>query len=566
MRLFDIISTRFDNFDNTVRSYLQKAMSSIGVNYKSSQVFGLLLNAIKGVMQNAMFYIEDAFTEQNIFTAVRKKSVFNLAKISGYTPFYGQAAAGVVTISAINGAVYQSGSGSSSTRIYISDGAQLRDTSTGLVYTIMSPVDDYVIDLSKPSAAHEFKIVEGSYSYAQFTASGILFETFDVGVSGLWDSGYVEVTVNGEKYDILRSLYDAGPEDNACVVTNGYDSLFSVCFGDGTYGKRLAEGDTVRVKYLKHNGSAGNVSDDNVKSGRFIFDTMLNDSAGNYADGSKYLIIDVTSPITGGTDADTISEVRAGVGVSDSGAYVTPASFRLFLKRFSFIGWCDVMTEPGSLAVTALCMKNTDNIITNTLDYYNISDSDMLLTDYEKTMVQTAMENSGKMFAGGSFSVADPVIRHFAAVCYVKPSSSVTDRKSVTERVRTVFADYFMSIKQSTLFISKSDIISKIMSSCSDAITAFDFDFISAVNESAYKNGYYIKYKETADGSYAPVQCPYEPDNTALMDSFGNIQMDAPIETAVLRGGFKYYADKTGDAASRSDSVTITDAVQVYYI
>lgn len=565
MRLFDIISTRFDNFDNTVRSYLQKAMSSIGVNYKSSQIFGLLLNAIKGVMQNAMFYIEDAFTEQNIFTAVRKKSVFNLAKISGYTPFYGQAAAGVVTISAINGAVYQSGSGAPTTKLYISDGAKLRDTSTGLVYTIMSPVDDYVIDLSKPNAPHEFKIAEGGYEYAQFTASGFLFETFDVGVAGLWDSGYIEVTVNGEECDILRSLYDAGPDDNACAVMNGYDSLFSLCFGNGVYGKCLEEGDTVRVKYLKHNGSIGNVDNDNVKEGRFVFDTMLKDSAGNYADASKYLTIDISSPITGGTDADTISEVKAGVGITDNGAYVTPASFRLFLKRFNFIGWCDVMTTAGSLAVTALCLKNTDNLISEPSDYYNLSDNDMLLTDYEKTMVKTAMENSGKMFAGGSFDVTDPVIRHFAVVCYIKLASSATERKSVTERVRAAFASYFMSIKQSALFISKSDIISKIMDACSDVITAFDFDFISEANETAYKNGYYIKYNETQDGSYIQAQCAYEPDNTALIDSFGNIQLSAKIEVPVLRAGFKYYPVKD-DSAVSADSVTITDAVQVYYI
>ncbi len=560
MRLFSIISTRFDNFDNTVKTYLQKAMSSIGVNYKSSQIFGVLLNAIKGVMQNAMFYIEDAFTEQNVFTAVRKKSVFNLAKISGYAPFYGQAASGIVTISAINGCA------ESSNKLYVSDGGALRDTVTGLVYTIMMPVDEYVIDVSKPNAPLELKVAEGSYEYAQFTATGIMFETFDAGVAGLWDDRYVSVEVNGEKCEIITSLYDAGPDDLTCVVTNGYDSLFSVCFGNGVYGKCLSEGDTVRVKYLKHNGSSGNVDETSASPGRFVFDTMVKNSAGEYTDASKYVNIEITAPISGGTNADTINEVRASMGVSSNRAYVSPGDFLAFLKRFSFIGRCDVITAAGSLKVTAVCMKNTNALISDTLDYYNVSKEDMTLTDYEKTIVKTAMENSGKMFAGASFEIADPVIRRFAAVCYVKLNQDATSRDSVTERVRRAFAEYFMAISGSARFIPKSDIISKVVTDCADVVASFDFDFISEANEQAYASGSFVKYKEASDGSRAPVVAAYEPDNTALIDSFGNIQLDSGIETVVLNAGFKYYPNKSDSARNSSDSFTITDAVQVYYI
>ena len=565
MRLFDVVATKFENFDDTMRSYLQKALASIGVNYKSSQIFGVLLNGIKGVMQNVMFYIEDAFTEQNVFTAVRKKSIFNLAKISGYTPYYGCAAVGTAVISVIAGNenVYSSGTNQVS-KLYISDGLQLRDTNTGLVYTISMPVDEYVVDVSKPLVQHEFKIIEGTYYYSQYTAAGYLFETFDVGVNGLWDDNYIQVTVNGEEYSRVASIYEASAGDKAYVLRNGYDSLFSVSFGNGTYGKCLSEGDTVRVKYLKHNGTSGNVALDNIYDGRFMFDTMVSDAKGNYVNAANYLNIEINNSVSGGSDADTIREVKNAIGAeSRSLVYVTPENFMLFMKRFPFVGWCNVVTKPNSLSVTGMCLKNTDNIVTDASDYYNITKDDLLLTDTEKEMMLSSLENSGKLFAGIQFSLEDPVVREFAAVCYVKLTGDTVNRDAATERIRNVFADYFMSISKSKLYIPKTAIIVKIMDSCSDIIESADFDFISETNETAYKNGYYTRYVQDKDGSFYTASAAYEPSSTVFIDDFGNIQLDSELETCLLHGGFKYYPDKNGSSA---DSVTLSHGVQVYFI
>ena len=69
MKLFNLMQTAYQNFDTTVNNYLSKVMNSLGMAGTHSQIFKLIFDGIKGVMQNAMFYIEDALTEQNIFTA-----------------------------------------------------------------------------------------------------------------------------------------------------------------------------------------------------------------------------------------------------------------------------------------------------------------------------------------------------------------------------------------------------------------------------------------------------------------------------------------------------------------
>ena len=96
MKLFNLMETAYNNFDNTVSNYLSKVMNTLGMNGSHSQVFKMIYDGIKGVMQNAMFYIEDALNEQNIFTATRKTSIYSLAKMSGYEPFYGSCASGTL--------------------------------------------------------------------------------------------------------------------------------------------------------------------------------------------------------------------------------------------------------------------------------------------------------------------------------------------------------------------------------------------------------------------------------------------------------------------------------------
>ena len=77
MKLFKLNQTTFENFDSSVNSYLSKAFSSLGIQYSDNQIFKVIFNGIKGIVQNIMVYIEDAFTEQNVETATRKKSLYS---------------------------------------------------------------------------------------------------------------------------------------------------------------------------------------------------------------------------------------------------------------------------------------------------------------------------------------------------------------------------------------------------------------------------------------------------------------------------------------------------------
>lgn len=561
MRLFDLISTNFENFDETVKTYLQKSLRSLGIEYSSSNIFGLILNVIKGVMQNAMFYIEDAFTEQNIYTAKRKKSIYNLAKISGYIPYYGTSATGTINVSSIAGQAIQltGGNTSISTKLYIKDGTQVRNNTTGIVYTIMLPVDEYIIDIAKPLVQHEFKIVEGVMSYASFTASGKAFETFSVGVNGLWDRNYMYVYVNNELWSEAGSIYDLSQYQKGYTITPGFESLFAVTFGNDIYGYQLKKGDTIVVKFLTHNGSSGNTSSDN-----FVFESMIFNSKGTAVNPNDYLLVNISNKVTGGTNADSIDTVKEAIGKdTQTNTYVTSENYELFLSRFSFVGWCSVFADSSNLLITGCCLRGLSSTSTST-DYFNIKAKNLYLTDHEKEIVTDTLDNSNKAFAGINFELIDPIIRQYSAIVYVKLEDNTASRDTVTEKIRNTFAEYFMSLSRSTKYIAKSALINKLITDIPDTFTSIEFDFISDEAETAFYNGYYTEYdykNENGSGKYVKINKNYEKDSTPGLDTFGNIELTSDLEFPLLTSGFKYYPDKS----SKTDSIVLQDAVMVYY-
>ena len=243
MKLFKVMETAFDNFDQSVRLYLQKTFDSVGYQYTHSQIFGVIFDGMKGIMQNIMFYIEDALNEQNIFTAYRKKSIYSLAKSSGYDAFYGSAASGIIlcTMQIANEL------DSKSTKVYIRNGCKLFNKANGMQYIINLPTDTYVIDISKPLITHEFSILQGKFGKSVFVSTGQVMETFHVNSTELFDREYIKVKVDGELWSMVPNLYDMTENSKEYILSIGYDNSFDIIFGNNVNGKKLEEGQTIEV-------------------------------------------------------------------------------------------------------------------------------------------------------------------------------------------------------------------------------------------------------------------------------------------------------------------------------
>lgn len=560
MKLFKIIQTSFDNFDKSVRDYLSKTFNNLGLEYTHNQIFGIIFDGIKGIMQNVMFYIEDAFTEQNIYTATRKKSFYSLAKISGYEPYYGSAATGNIIV---NTFVTNANVGNGTSKLFLQNGSIIKNKETGYNYIIMLPADSYIFDLSKPLVQHNLKIVQGVWSEGNFTGTGKNFETFSANTTDLFDKNYLEVYVNGEKFEQAACVYDMTENSKQFVCNVGFDNTFSIMFGNGIFGYRIQEGDSIKIRFIVHAGEDGNII--NISSPDWTIVSPLYNSYGNPLSADNYLNVKLATPVSGGTDADSIELVKNMIGYnSRSLVLANENNFKQFLKRFSFIGQTSIISEPNSLTIVASCLRNKTNEITEPEEYLELESKDLLITDREKEMVITALSNSNNTFTGMSFEFQDPIICKFAMICYVKIASTY-NRELTKTNIRNAVASYFMNLPENTQFISKSDIINTVTDADSN-IESFDFDFISELNENAYNDGYYIEYKQrVVNGVYKhiPTKIIYDKTNTPGLDQIGNIQLNSKLQIPLLHGDFYYYPNK--ESNDKSTSIK-TESIQVMFL
>ena len=560
MKLFKTIDTAYNNFDNTVKTYLQKTFGNLGMNYTHNQIFGVIYDGIKGVMQNAMFYIEDALTEQNIYTATRKKSIYNLAKISGYEPYYGSAATGTIVANTF----VTNTTNLSSTKVYVKDGTVLINKATGLSYTLMIPGDEYVFDISKPLVKHEFKIVQGTWKTSKFVGVGNNFETFNLNSTTLFDKQYIKVYVNGIEYKQVANIYDMSENGEEYSVSIGFDNSFDITFGNGVYGKKINEGDIVTVSFITHNGESGNISQNETIN--FSFESSCYNGYGNTINGNDYINLTLTAPISGGNDADSIDTVKKLIGYNSRSLVLASIdNFRMFLNRFSFIGRSNIFSESNSLTVTATCLANVTDKIQSPEEYLELNESDLLLNESQKQMIITTLDNSKRTFAGMKFEFQDPIIRKYAGICYVK-ITDLYNKDVIKTAIRNSIADYFMNLPENTIFIPKSDIIKKVIDDNSSLIESFDIDFISELNEQAFYNGSYEKYTQKLINGvykYVPTTTMYESNTSPGLDDYGNIQLNSNIEIPLFHGGFNYYPNK--DTNDKDTSIRL-DTLQILFI
>ena len=561
MKLFNIIDTSFQNFDATINKYLTKALNNIGIEYSNTQLFGVIFSGIKGVMQNMMFYIEDALTEQNALKATRKNSVYSLAKVSGYEAYYGSTATGIL----LGKSKINNGNPNKTTKIYIKNYSMLRNTYNGLSYAIILPTDTYVFDISKPLVTHEFKVVQGRFETFSYAAKGTILETIHLSSVELFDRNYIEVKVNGKTWTEASNLYDMTEEGTEYIISIGYDNAFDVIFGNGIYGKLLTEGDTVTVTYLKHNGELGNISS-NINS-EFEFSDLGTDSLGEPININNYMNLYVSTVISGGSNSDTIDFIKNMIG-SNSRSLVLASSdnFRLFFKRFSFVGYVNCWSESNSMTINAVCLTNVKSKVKSIEEYFALDTKDMLLNSEQKSMIINTLENSKKSFAGITLNFKDPIIRRYAFMCYVKADNNY-NKDLIKTSIYNTLGTYFMNLKDDTQFIAKSELVSEILDNC-EYIKSIELNIISEAAEEAYYKGSYIKYETKHSNGiyyYVPVKYMYEEGTYPGLDSYGNISVDSKMEIPILHGGFKYYHNKDLKSSSKIDSIRLKE-IEIYFI
>lgn len=539
MKLFSLLDTQYQKFTSSVKSYLSNVLSDYNISYGNSTVFGQIINVLGAVVQNIMLYIEDAFTEQNIYTAQRKKSIYGLAALSGYQPSLGKATGVQLKFNFVP-------TTSQDLNIIINNREQMICTQNGLQYNLIMPQEAIVMSIEKDNSTRYIYAVQGRFETQTFVVTGGRYYTQNFKFYGNMDPDYMEVRVNDEVWEQKVSVYDMDPDGKQYTYGVNYINGVDLIFGNDVYGRSLNNGDVVKVTYLTHDGELGNL--DVNEETYFVFNNGLTDISGNGVDGNSLFNVTFATndAVTSGTDSETTSQVRQMIGLNSRALVLaSPDNYKNLINKFSFCGYNRTWSEPGSLVVNSLIMRNYQMLLNDGLDYFNLKESDFILTPGQKQSIINSIENNGHQLAGVVYNIFDPELCKYALYLYIKLKSDTYDREYITQQIRKLIGEFFANV-QSDIYIPKSDIINLIKTNI-DVIDGVNAYFLSEKNETAIQTKEYInttsKYNPSTglfDKKTEKVYL-YDGENPNLgLDSHGNIYLSSNEQFPVLMGGWDY--------------------------
>lgn len=552
---------QYDKFERVIRDSLSTLMNGVSYKYTNSTIFGQLINVVGSSIQNILSYIEDSITEQNVYTATRKRSIYNLASISGYQPSLGTATTCTI-------AVAFKPNNNQASDVVLHNRTKLSCAQNGSTYNIILPQEAIVLSPRMDNTTKYITVVEGRFESQTIHAAGGELYTINIPFQGDCDLDYLEVMVNNEVWERRDSLYDMDPESKQFMVRTALKKGIDLVFGNGQYGKALENEDVIKVTYLLHNGENGNISaGDNIK---FTFNDSLQDTLGNDIDGNNILSVVLcdSDNINSGTNSEDIETVRNMIGLnSRSLVLADPKNYKQYLNRFSFCGYNRTWTEPGSLIVNSLILANFKIKMSDGLDYFKLTEDDFFLSKQQKQSIVTHINKTGQQIAGAVFNVFDPEIVKYAMYLYIKLKDTSYDTTYISNQIRKLIGSFFADV-QSDIFIPKSD-ITHLLKDNIDAIDGVNVYFISDRNEQALKNGHYVSKTYNYDpsrGTYDVTEETvylYDGENPGLgLDSHGNIFLDNADQFPVLMGGWSFISSSDGEAKQLT---TVTDPLVIIY-
>lgn len=557
MRLFTLLDTQYNSFVSKVQSYLSKTLSKNNMSFGSNTIFGQIITVVGNAIQNVMLYIEDALVEQNKYTAQRKKSIYGLAALSGYEPSLGKAAVATLKLSFLP-------NNEGSYNIILNNKEQITCTQNGLKYNIMLPQEAIVLSIDKDNSPKYFSAVQGLFETQRFISTGGQYYTINFKFIGNIDTDYMTVKVNNEVWSPMTSLYDMTSDAKQYTFKTSINGGIDLIFGNEAHGRALKSNDVVEVTYLIHDGENGNLNPE--LETYFVFDNQLNDTDGDAHDGNTLFNVTFaeTDPITAGSNSETMEHTRQMIGLnSRSLVLASPDNYKVLINRFGFCGYNRTWSDPNSMVVNSMIIKNFAVNVGAGQDYFSLTENDFILSPAQKTSIYNYIKNSGGQLASTQYNIFDPDLCKYAMYVYIKLKSAKYNKDIIRKQIKHHIGMFFTNI-QSDMFIPKSDIVHLLKTNI-DGIDGVDIYFLSQRNEEAiYKERYIdeIYVLNNLTGQYVKKTenvkiYPGENPNIGL-DNHGNIYLKSDSQFPVIMGGWDY-------KNSEGELITITDPLTIIF-
>ena len=326
-------------YEDAVR-YMKDMYNANGKEFTTASPFAQILNVVVNLGRMILFYIEASITELNIKTAYQSRSIRGLSELTGHVPSRGIAARGTLYMT------YNHTSSREGETIYIKNYTKIKNTANNLTYLAIFPTNVMQLTIGAYDTKIEVPIIQGEIKYQQGTGTGESLQSFNFAnkTDNIVDDFFVNVYVNGKRWENVASILDMTYEQEACVVKNSINGGIDVFFGTGNNGKVPRVGASILLEYVVTSGSIGNVNKVEYEN-YWKFDEDGVDIYGDYVDLNEIYILSSASDVIFGSNGESIEMTRQlAPHMSRSFVLANPINYKTFLSKLNIFSIVDAFS------------------------------------------------------------------------------------------------------------------------------------------------------------------------------------------------------------------------------
>ena len=238
---------------------------------------------------------------------------------------------------------------------------------------------------------------------------------------------------------------------------------------------------------------------------------------------------------------------------SRSFVLANPNNYIYYLSKYDFFSFIDAYNtkddrylDDDNIIYLFLIPDIKKKLTTNT-DYFNIPETEFVLTDDEKNQVNEILNESGRQVVTAEVRIKDPIIKKYVLNVVLRYYSN-TEKGEIRNQIRKSLNEYFLNVNRRDR-IPRSDLIAIIEGI--EGIDSVNIFYISEENENAIRNGYYFVPVYGTDPATdqkvlienKKIILKEGEDPQIGLDEFGDILI-GPDVLAIIRGGWE---DRNGN-------------------
>ena len=395
--------TKFTNLDydqikTQIKDYLRANSSFTDFDFEGSN-FSVLIDTLAYNTYITAFNSNMTVNESFLDSATLRENVVSLARNIGYVPRSRTAAKAEISFDVTIGDI----------------DTDTLDLEAGLVCVGNTNDTNYIfsiperivttVDANRNASFSNITVYQGTFLQKSFVVDGSLDQRFVLENPNI-DSSTIVVRIRdsvndvseGREYQVADNILNINSTSEIYLIQEVQDEKYELLFGDGFFGKKLANGNVIDVSYIVTDGKDGNGASNFTFAGRFKDDT------GKTEVPTNSITITTSQNAINGAEIESVNSIKYFAPRIYSSQYraVTARDYEAIIQNIypntesvSVVGGEELDPPQFGNVLISIKPKNGDyisdfdrNTILSKLKQYSLSGINQKITDLKVLFVE----------------------------------------------------------------------------------------------------------------------------------------------------------------------------------